>query len=283
MCIAASGGVGHAQDALRGKRLYLDAAREVGSGVSCVDCHSGLPGGLFGIGRAANDPARIAQAIDSVPPMAPFRGLLGEADRADLAAYLGDPLVPSPQLTVQVIRGEGGEARGDRVDFGTVLAGAVAAEATVELRNSGPLALTILGAPEILGDDEVGLRAFALASTDCTAGLRLESQQACRLALRFLATGSDGARVARLRVEHDWVGGAAALALLGKVGDPAAPGEPGGMEPGESEGSSSGCRGSRGDPDEGVEWSALLGLFAVGWRRRRRCGSSRAAHRRAVR
>ena len=53
---------GAAQDALRGKRVYLDTARLANASVSCVDCHLGLPPGLFGIGRAANNPAIVANA-----------------------------------------------------------------------------------------------------------------------------------------------------------------------------------------------------------------------------
>ncbi len=85
-----------AADALRGKRLYLDAARIAGSGVSCVDCHGGLPGGAFGIGRAANDPAVIERAINSIAAMAPFRGRLAAIDLADLAAFIGNPAVRVP-------------------------------------------------------------------------------------------------------------------------------------------------------------------------------------------
>ena len=69
-----------AQDAVRGKRLYLDAPREVGTVNACVDCHGGLPDGAFGIDRAAGDPAAIERAVAAVPQMAGFRGRLGAAD-----------------------------------------------------------------------------------------------------------------------------------------------------------------------------------------------------------
>ena len=31
--------------------------------MNCVDCHGGLPGGLFGIGCAANDPAAVEHSV----------------------------------------------------------------------------------------------------------------------------------------------------------------------------------------------------------------------------
>ena len=85
-----------AQDALRGKRLYLDTARVTGAPVSCVDCHRALPPGLFGIGSAANNPAIIANALNSIPQMAPLRGRLTAADIADVAAYIGNPACRVP-------------------------------------------------------------------------------------------------------------------------------------------------------------------------------------------
>lgn len=265
---AAVPGAAHAQDALRGKRLYLDAARVVGSGVSCVDCHGGLPGGLFGIGRAANDPARIAQAIDSVPPMAPFRGRFEDGDRADLAAYLGDPLVPSPQVTVTAVRGDGSEARAERVDFGTVRPGTSAEEVTVVLANSGQLPFTLARAPQLL-DDSTG--AFALTSTDCAAGQPLEPTQACRVALRFSPTGADGPRAARLRIGHDWVGGAAAVALSGRVGAPAPPLDPSDPEEPDAPRDSPGCQAVSGrEARNQLGWLlAALGLPLLGRRQRR--------------
>ena len=57
------------QDALRGKRLYHEVGRLNGAGVSCIDCHGGVPGALDGLGRVAGDPARIAYAIGTVAGM----------------------------------------------------------------------------------------------------------------------------------------------------------------------------------------------------------------------
>jgi hypothetical protein len=71
-----------AQDALNGKRLYLDVSRVRGAGTNCVDCHGGLPGGLFGIGRAANDAAAVERAIGAIPQMTPLRGRLSARDYA---------------------------------------------------------------------------------------------------------------------------------------------------------------------------------------------------------
>jgi len=216
-------GPASAQDALRGKRLYLDAARIVGSGVSCVDCHGGLPGGAFGIGRAADDPGLVENAVGSVPQMTPFRDRLAGADLADLAAYIGNPAVPSPQvqLTTRLSNGAAGPA--DRIDFGELdvdvelAAGAVA---TLQIANPGLLAFVITAAPEVAGAHAAE---FSIEATDCRAGTIVAPAQACSVELRFHPVGGAGARTARLGVPHDWVYGIAAVALLGSAAPPAAP------------------------------------------------------------
>jgi hypothetical protein len=210
----------HAQDALFGKRLYLDAARLRGTGVSCVECHGGLPGGAFGIGSAANDPALVENAVETNPPMSPFRGRLMAPDFADLAAYIGDPAVASPivRVTTRTTGGEPGPA--DRIGFGELEVGDASELATIELGNAGAIAFTITAAPELAGSDAT---AFALADTSCTAGLVLGPAQACRIDVRFTPAGAAGERSARIAVAHDWVFGAAAVALSGSARDRAPP------------------------------------------------------------
>jgi cytochrome c553 len=211
-------GPASAQDAFRGKRLYLDAARIVGSGVSCVDCHGGLPGGLFGIGRAANDPALIENAVNSIPQMTPLRGRLAAADVADLAAYIGNPAVPSPQvqLTTRLPGGEAGPA--DRIDFGELEVNTGTAVATFSLTNTGLVAFMITAAPDVAGANAAEL---SIESTDCGAGQMVAPAQSCSCELRFRPVGAAGARTARVSVGHDWVYGIAAVALLGAASPPA--------------------------------------------------------------
>jgi mono/diheme cytochrome c family protein len=210
-----------AQDALRGKRLYLDTAREVGSGVSCVDCHGGLPGGLFGIGRAANDPAAVERAVNAIPQMIPLRGRLQARDYADLAAFLGSPAVPSPVLRT-VASGPAATSGADRLDFGSVSPGAQSATSRWHLVNEGAVGLTIKSAPELRGDHP---RDFAVAATDCAPDLLLASGASCSIDLLFRPVATSGARQAAVAVAHDWVGGEVAIALAGTLaaGSPALP------------------------------------------------------------
>jgi len=212
-----------AQDSLRGKRYYLDAGRLTGSGVSCVDCHGGLPGGAFGIGRAANSPWIIENAVNTLAPMAPFRGRLSSADFADLAAFIGNPGVASPDLRLTTSAPPGGEAGADRIDFGKTAAGATSLPATLNFVNAGQVAMRLTSAPRVEG---LNTPDFAIAATDCVEGATLMSQQSCRVDLRFRPGTGDGLRTAAARIDHDWVGGTAAIALLGTAVAASAPTPP---------------------------------------------------------
>ena len=210
-------GSADAQDALRGKRLYLDAARVVGSAVSCVDCHGGLPGGLFGIERTANNPAAVRNAIDTIPQMTPFRGRLTAIDYADLAACIGNPAIPSPEVRITTSLPGGGAGAADRIEFGELAAGQVSSVATLRIANAGAVPFTLAWAPQLAGTNA---SEFSIEATDCATGAVLPATQSCRVDLRFRpggAPGAPGARTARVSVTHDWVGGVAAVALLGRV------------------------------------------------------------------
>jgi hypothetical protein len=211
-----------AQDALNGKRLYFDVGRLRDAGSSCVDCHFALPG-LFGIGRAANDPARIQQAVNSIPQMNALRGRLTAADYADLAAYIGQPNVPSPELRVST-----SGASNDRIDFGQVAAGASAA-GQMRLANGGALPLRLTSLPQVVGEHALDFSIVTGSSCSSTAAQQgaLGPGTSCVVELRFAPPpGAAGPRRAAVRIEHDWIGGQAAVALLGEAqptGNPAAP------------------------------------------------------------
>jgi len=201
-----------AQDALRGKRFYLDTARLTGASVSCVDCHRALPPGLFGIGRAANNPSIVFNALNTIPQMAPLRGRLAANDIADLAAYIGNPGVPSPTLRVSA-RSSGGADSTDRIDFGTVLLGQISARGTVRLANDGALPLQLTSGVRIVGPHNAE---YALADSSCAASAVLTPGQSCAIEVTFApAPGGAGLRTAALQIDHDWVGGTTAVALLG--------------------------------------------------------------------
>lgn len=221
-----------AQDALRGKRLYLDVARGIGASVSCVDCHRAYPPGLFGIGRAANNPAIVANALNTIPQMTPLRGRLSAQDIADIAAFLGNPSVPSPLLQVTT-RSPSGTLGTDRIDFGSVPAGQTSRTATVQLRNDGALAVRLTSNARIIGPQTAE---FAVESSTCVANAALAAAQSCEINLTFRpAAGATGLRSAAVQVDHDWVGGVAATALIGTADTsaatpPVAPSTGGGAE-----------------------------------------------------
>ena len=200
---------------MRGKRLYLDTARLTGSPVSCVDCHGGLPRGLFGIGRAANDPDSVARALSTIPQMTPLRGRLSADNIADLASYIGDPDVLSPLLRViaQMPAGLATSPDSDRLQFGRARVGQRSLPATVRLRNEGAIALRLDGAPRIAGSDAGD---YLIAIDGCAASALLGPGRWCEIAVVFQPTaGAPGLRTAALQFDHDWVGAMVAVALLG--------------------------------------------------------------------
>lgn len=201
-----------AQDALRGKRVYLDTARLVNASVSCVDCHRALPPGLFGIGRAANNPAIVANALNTIPQMTPLRGRLSAQDIADVAAYIGNPGVPSPTLRVSA-ESPAGTQSSDRLDFGAVLPSQTSARGTVRLANDGALPLQLTSNVRIVGPN---MAEYAVTDSSCAASVALAAGQSCEIGITFRpASGSAGLRTAAVQADHDWVGGTAAIALLG--------------------------------------------------------------------
>lgn len=207
------------QDALRGKRLFLDAARMVGSGVSCVDCHGGYPPGLFGIARAANDPAAVERAVNSIPQMTPLRGRLTATDYVDLAAYLGNPAIASPALR-SATSGAAATAGADRLDFGAGTVGTQSATSRWHLVNEGALGMQLTADPVRRGNHADD---FVLVASTCTAGQALPPGGSCAVDIAFRPSGEAGARTAAVAVAHDWVGAEIAIALLGQATSPPAP------------------------------------------------------------
>lgn len=212
MALALAVSAAHSQDALRGKRYYLDTARLTGASFSCVDCHRGVPPGLFGIGRAAGSPAIVAAALETIPQMAPLRGRLAPNDIADIAAYLADPAIASPALFVST-RSSAGATGSDRLDFGQQRAGAISPLGVIVVSNKGALPVRLVSEARI---DGLQAADYALSSSNCLANAVLGPGESCEVALRFRpAPGSTGLRAASVQFEHDWVGGMSAVALLG--------------------------------------------------------------------
>jgi mono/diheme cytochrome c family protein len=212
--LAGAAGSATAQDALRGKRLYLDAGRITGSGVSCVDCHGDVIGSAHGLGKAAHDPAAIAYAIHTVPQMSILRGFVHGDHLDDLAAYIGTPAIPSPDLRLST-RGPAANAFSpERLDFGAMRAGSTSAASAVRLENRGQLSVQLGSTPTLAGDHH---GEFELLATDCRAGTVLDTAQGCEAIVAFRPRGAPGLRTASLGIPHDWVGGATRVALIGQA------------------------------------------------------------------
>lgn len=211
-CLALAAAAPHAlgQDALRGKRLYHEVGRLSGAGASCIDCHGGLPGGLHGIGRVADDPARIDYAIGAVTQMTPLRGRLSRQDMADLAAYVARPGVASPEPCLAISGSAASPYVTDRLEFAT----AGATTGTVRLSNLGTIALRLVAGPALNGEHAAQ---YAIAETTCAEGLVLQKDDACMVTIAFNPEAGPGLRVAVLRLAHDWIGAGANVPLIGRL------------------------------------------------------------------
>lgn len=201
------------QDALRGKRLYHDVGRLSGAGVSCIDCHGGLPGALHGLGRVADNPARIDYAIGAIEAMRPLRGRLTAQDMADIAAYVARPSVPSPEPRVATSGPAASLYSSDRLEF----AGAGATSGKVHLSNTGVVALRLIAGPLLDGEHAAQ---FAITQSTCDAGLILRQDESCAVTIAFRADTELAPRTAAylavLRLAHDWIGAGANIALIGR-------------------------------------------------------------------
>lgn len=207
------------QDALRGKRLYLDGGRINGSGLSCVDCHGGIPGALHGLGKAAHNPAAIEYALGSVSQMTPLRGRLSPGDIADLAAYIGEPAVPSPELKLSVQDAAGVTPGRERMELHA--AAGESSSGVLVLSNAGKLPLRWLSAPFINGPGSDG---FHIVSTDCSEGAELAPQQNCSVQVGFRGQPRT-LSTAALGIRHDWLGVGVYVALIGRTSVSPGPGK----------------------------------------------------------
>jgi hypothetical protein len=197
---------------LRGKQLYLDGGRMVGTGVSCVDCHGDVIGSAFALGKAANNPAAIDYAINAVPQMARSRVRYTAQDLQDLATFIGNPSTPSPDLRLETRGAAANSFSAERLDFGGQLASTTSATSTVRMVNVGQLGIRILGLPTITGTDS---SQFELVASDCDSGLVLQTLQSCDISVNFRAAGTAGLRTASIYVAHDWIRGGVNVALIG--------------------------------------------------------------------
>lgn len=210
LALAAAASPALGQDALRGKRLYHEVGRLTGAGVSCIDCHGGVPGALHGLGRVADDPAKIDYAIGTVTQMTPLRGRLSRQNMADIAAYVARPSVPSPEPRVATFGSATLPYVTDRLEFADV----GATTGAVRLSNIGGVALRLDAPPALAGEHAAQ---FTIAETTCAQGLILRKDESCAVTIVFSPEAGPGLRVAVLRLAHDWIGSGANVPLIGRL------------------------------------------------------------------
>ena len=213
LLLACLAGAASAQDAMRGKRLYHDIGRITGAGSSCIDCHGGVPGALHGIGKAAGNPQAILYALGAVQQMSVLRGRLDARDMADIAAYLDDPAVPSPRLSVSTAGSAGPQGNPGRLDFVPARRDTTPHVGTIHIGNAGSRALKVLSAPVLDGTDADW---FRILDTDCRPGMILEAGEGCRINVAFRPRGVTERKVARVGLAHDWIEGGVFVVLTGR-------------------------------------------------------------------
>lgn len=152
--------------------------------------------------------------------MARLRGQLSRQDIEDLAAYLGNPGVPSPNLRLSSSGDAANPYNPERLEF-RAPPGAVSPASTLQLRNAGELALRLQSAPALLG---AHADQFSISATDCAAGMSLPPQASCSIDIVFHPSGAGALRSALVRIRHDWLRGELSVAMLGESVVPGATG-----------------------------------------------------------
>ena len=162
---------------------------------------------MHGLGRVANSPAGIDYAVGAIEAMRPLRGRLSAQDMADIAAYVAQPSVASPEPRVATSGPAASPYSTDRLEFAGANTG------TVHLSNKGAVALRLIAGP-VLDGEHAAL--FAITGSTCDAGLILRQDESCMVTVAFRPDAGPALRVAVLRLAHDWIGASANIALIGR-------------------------------------------------------------------
>lgn len=179
MAAAPSGAV--AADAARGATLYRELPGSPGVG-SCISCHGEPINNRNSVLRGAAGGALISRTIAAVGAMGYLRQYLGEAELADISAYLATvvpagPLEELPDLSPTVD------------DFGVQAVGTQAVEREVWVRNPQPRTDIAIGT--VLSSDA----ATFSVQHECPLSLPPLAQCRVRTWFRPLALGAAEARV----------------------------------------------------------------------------------------
>ncbi len=189
-----------AQDPLRGRDLYLNAAAIKGTPLrSCVQCH-GLPPDTKLKGASV---AQLYGAFASVNEMSGYITAFTQADVADLSAFLTDPTAtptPLPAIDLLVLR------------FAAPLAASSPA-IQVALRNDGAAPLRLAADPiQISGIDA---DAFQLSASSCAPQVLLQPAASCQLELRFTPSQARPS-AAQIVVRYDTIAQPTSVGLSGE-------------------------------------------------------------------
>lgn len=197
--LAAMSASASAQDPLRGRDIYLNAAAIKGVPMrSCVQCHS-LPPDTKLKGASV---AQLFGAFASVDAMSGFVTAFDVVDVTDLSAFLADPAAtptPLPAIDPLVLR------------LAAPL-GASSPAIIVSVRNDG-------AAPLRLADDPIGISgpdgvAFSVSASTCAPQAVLPSATSCQFDLHY-APRQALASLAQLIVRYDTIAQPTSIVLAG--------------------------------------------------------------------
>lgn len=186
LLVSSATGAPLAQDASRGAQLYVQLPS---AAASCVSCHGPDPTqNRNNILLAADRPATLLRALNTVAVMGYLRDSLNDAAIADLAAYLARvAVVAAPDASVALWP--------STIEFGSLVVGGVSPLHSVALRNLGTDALA-LARPLLLGPG-------FLLSDDCPDSLAPGAS--CTLALRAsTAVAGPSAAALQLGASAPW-------------------------------------------------------------------------------
>lgn len=197
--LAAMSASASAQDPLRGRDIYLNAAAIKGVPMrSCVQCHS-LPPDTKLKGASV---AQLFGAFASVDAMSGFVTAFDVVDVTDLSAFLADPAAtptPLPAIDPLVLR------------LAAPL-GASSPAVVVSVRNDGAAPLRLAADPiGISGTDGV---AFSVSALTCAPQALLSPATSCQFELRY-APRQAVASLAQLIVRYDTIAQPTSIVLAG--------------------------------------------------------------------
>jgi hypothetical protein len=189
-----------AQDPLRGRDLYLNAAAIKGTPMrSCVQCHGLPPDTKL---KGANV-AQLYGAFASVNEMSGFITAFTQADVADLSAFLADPsAIPTPLPAVDPLM----------LRFAAPLAASSPA-IQVALRNDGAAPLRL--AADSIQLSGVDADAFQISASSCAPQAILQPAALCQLELRFTPQQARPS-AAQILVRYDTIAQPTSVGLAGE-------------------------------------------------------------------